>query len=66
MKRGTRWKTHDLSHCDGCDYQVDGMQTSGASTLLQRHADRTGHSISRETGMCIKYEPRITHQRKDI
>lgn len=51
-------KIHDLSHCNGCGHQLDGVMEKNVGRALQRHANQTGHEITRETAYAFTYRPR--------
>lgn len=58
MKIYNNYKGHDLIMCDKCKWQYDGFIDKNGSYYAQKHANQTGHTVSREIGRFINYKPK--------
>lgn len=53
-------KTHDLIQCANCNWQHDGIMDKGnPSYIAQKHANKTGHLVYRETANAMHYKPKL-------
>lgn len=55
MKRTNResWLMHAMFRCDNCDWEAGYFST--ATDLARKHAKKTGHDVTGETGYHVKY-----------
>lgn len=55
----SRVTIHDLVQCGDCDWQWCLFADTGkGGQKSQAHANKTGHSVNRETGQCYSYKPK--------
>ncbi len=51
-------KIHDLAQCMGCDWELDCFHHRGnISYACQKHANKCGSKVLRETGHAFDYDP---------
>ena len=47
------WKTHAMFQCEDCEWEAGYFST--AVNLARKHAQKTGHNVTGETGYHVKY-----------
>lgn len=48
---------HCIARCDCCDWIGDDRDSTRAKRLAREHVQKTGHSVSVETGTATDYTP---------